>query len=265
LLPIKFYKYFFLGYKKDKIDACLTGEYGLSRILLENGYKVTCLLYDNIDFNDQTIWNINNLVEPDRYLTFNGQNVPLTTIFIKNVWRWEGNYASLPVLYKECINFVNSKLNQVNIFDNYPNITNNYTLINVSDNGINYVDNKYNWTSKAEYYNLYGYAEETVVFPTNFISNKNCVIYAHYDSDNIIKDYILQGLKALIIAGYDILFFTSCERLNNVSVNILPFRIFFKPNMGVGTDWRSWLDGLKFIKDNKFSIKKLILSSSIIN
>ena len=97
-----------LGKKKDKIDAVLSGEYGLSRILLKNGYSITSLLYD-FNCNNNNNWIINNNIEPDRFNSFKGKNIPLSTIFIKNVWRWDNSYASLPVLYNECSNYFYEK------------------------------------------------------------------------------------------------------------------------------------------------------------
>ena len=110
-----------LGKKKDKIDAVLTGEYGLSKILLKNNYKISSLItgnsYSRIDFYNKN--NINDLKN---------------TIFIKNVWRWEGNYASQPVLYKYCIDFLNLKMKYKNEFNEYENKIYNFNSIeNVND------------------------------------------------------------------------------------------------------------------------------------
>ena len=87
------------------MDAVLTGEYGLSLALINRGYRVTSLLYD-FDCHDPNNWGINNFTEPDRYMSFNGRHVPLSTIFIKNVWRWNNGYESLQVLYDQCIDFM---------------------------------------------------------------------------------------------------------------------------------------------------------------
>ena len=117
-----------LGKKNDKIDAVCTGEYGLSLALINAGYRLTSLLY-NFDCHIPDYWGINNFTEPDRYMSFNGRNVPLSTIFIKNIWRWNNSYVCLPVLYDECKNFVYSKLKMKPIFQDIPNICYNYDLL----------------------------------------------------------------------------------------------------------------------------------------
>uniref|UniRef100_A0A6C0KRS4 Uncharacterized protein n=1 Tax=viral metagenome TaxID=1070528 RepID=A0A6C0KRS4_9ZZZZ len=233
-----------LGKKINKEDAVLSGEYGLSRILLQNNYNITSLLYD-FHSNDKTMWNINNFVEPDRYNTFNGKCIPLNTIFIKTNWRWEGSYASLPVLYNECKQFFNKKLNIKTIFDNI-DLTYNYSSlpINSIDNQSPWQTNP-QWYTKEEYYNKFGFAEENILFNKPSKNFKGCLIYAHYDADNIVKDYIIETIKIFRYLGYDILFFTACKILTNVS--FLPCNVFYTNNEGAGTDWRIWLYGCKYL------------------
>jgi hypothetical protein len=247
------------GKKYDKMDAVLTGEYGLSRILINNGYKVTSLLYD-FDCHDEKYWSINNNREPDRFNTFNGTNIPLSTIFIKNLWRWGNHYVGLPVLYNECINFMYSKLNMTPLLNYKSNIQNmispnyNYDLLSISQ-----------WNSKEEYYNNYGYVEEEIIFLKPEINPKNCVIYTHYDSDNIIKDYVIQSINALIYVGYDIIFYTSSETINNIDQSTLPFTINYIENNGPGTDWEIWhLVCKKIVEQNKIYDNILLLNDSII-
>ena len=67
------------------------------------------------------------------------------------------------------------------------NLTSNFELLKIQD--------KSNlWSSKETYYKYFGYGEENIVFPIQS-SNKACVIYAHYDSNNIIADYVISGIK----------------------------------------------------------------------
>jgi len=227
-----------LGPKDTKIDAALIGEYGLSRILLNNNYNLSWI------YDEQLIENVR--------IDFSNNNNHslLNTIFIKNNWRWDDNYSSLPVLYKECIEFVNNKLNITDIF-NIQDITYNYELLNVNEKGINYNFNNCGWNNKKEYFEIYGFSEENVLFPykTNKINN-SCVVYAHYDSENIIKDYVLKSLKVLYYLGYDILFYTASEKILNVDLKILPFDITFFKNENVGTDWKILLHALKKIHNN---------------
>jgi hypothetical protein len=238
-----------LGHKYDKQDAVLTGEYGLSRILVKNGYRLTSLLYnDNFNCHNPANWIINSNKEPDRYMSFNGQNVPLSTIFIKNIWRWEDTYVCLPVLYDECKNYIYSKLNMKPIFtEDITNILYNYDLLNIKSNGKGLVTAP-DWSSKQDFYNKYGASEEIILYNKPTENFNGCLIYAHYDSDNIIKDYVIQTIKAFRYFGYDILFFTASQSLKNVDV--LPCNVFYVKNDGAGTDWKIWLHGCNYLKKN---------------
>ena len=244
-----------LGPKNDKIDAILTGEYGMSRILINNGYKLTSLLYNDDNFNchNQKNWKINGNIEPDRYMSFNGQNIPLSTIFIKNIWRLGDSHICLPVLYDECKNFVYSKLKMKPIFQDIPNICYNYDLLNVP-----------NLDSKQEFYNKYGVAEEIILFNKPTEKFNGCLIYAHYDADNIIKDYVIQTIKTFRYFGYDILFFTASHTIKNV--DSLPCNVFYYvKNDGAGTDWKIWLNGCNYLKKNERKYSHIfLLNDSII-
>ncbi len=253
-----------MGPKTDKQDAVLTGEYGMSRILIKNGYRLTSLLYNNDNFNchNPTNWTINDNTEPDRYMSFNGKNIPLSTIFIKNIWRWENSYVCLPVLYNECKNFVYSKLNIKPIFDNVSNILYNYDLLNVkpSNKGLN---NSPDWITKTDYYNKYGEAEEIILYNKPIVQFNGCLIYAHYDPDNIIKDYVIQTIKTFRHFGYDILFFTASQTIKNIDV--LPCNLFYVKNTGAGTDWRIWLHGCNYLKKHPNNYSHIfLLNDSII-
>ena len=226
------------GKKIDKTDAVLTGEYGLSLALINAGYRVTSLLY-NFDCHNPVNWGINNFTEPDRYMSFNGENVPLSTIFIKNVWRWNNGYVSLPVLYDECIAFMFKKLDMKYFFNDYKDDTNyNYSVIKLEP-GIHGMIQE--WKSNKEYYNKYGVAEERIMFHNFKQYSKSFLIYAHYDADNIIKDYVIQTIKTFIYLGYNILFYTTSSKIENIDQ--VPFKINFVKNEYAGTDWKIWLRG----------------------
>ncbi len=217
-----------IGKKKDKMDAIFTGEYGLSRILLSNKYKICSLYRDNI-----------RPLEREEFSHINNDFLK-TTVFIKNVWRTlqPNIHACNPVLYDYCNEFIKRQLKQRDIFDGLK-VKLNYDLIAVSKK------------NKKEFYINYGYAEEYIIFPKKIMNNKGIVIYAHYDLNNIISDYVMQGLKAMIYMGYDVLFYTASSSLDNIDVSILPFRVHYSKNEGVGTDWRIWLAGIIKLKLNK--------------
>ena len=247
-----------LGKKADKCDAACSGEYGLSRILLKNRYNITSLLYD-FDCNDSNNWGINGNIEPDRYKSFNGENIPLTTIFIKNLWRTEcGSYASIPVLYDECKQYFYEKLKMKPIFNG---IVRNYNYEVIPINSIDQSGGY--WNSKKEYYDKFGYAEENIVFNKPSTTFNGCLIYAHYDSNNIVRDYVIQTIQTFRYLGYDILFFTACQKLINVS--FLPCNVFYTSNNGAGTDWKIWFLGCEYLIKNNIKYNYIfLLNDSII-
>lgn len=78
--------------------------------------------------------------------------------------------------------------------------------------------------------------EGSVLWPQQNKNNKSVVIYCHYDEDLLIKDYVIQSLKTLIILEYDIIFCTTSSQINNID---LPFKIHYfknKQNMTAGND-----------------------------
>ena len=220
-----------LSKKIDKNDAIFTGEMGLSKLLLSNNYNICSLYYDNN--NDIKLY----ITNTSREECINSDKLK-NTVFIKNIWRVSPTrYASLPVLYDFCSNFINKSL-KINKSVKF-NACALFSNLKVEDIGLD-------WNNKEEYYNLYGYAEESILFPLKVKSNGGVVIYTHYHPDNILMDYVINSLKMLIYLGYDILFFTSSTSINNVD---LPFEINYIKNQGVGTDWRMLLNGLNKIKD----------------
>jgi hypothetical protein len=189
-----------IGKKESKIDAILTGEYGLSRVLLENGFIIKGLV--QYDEEDSIITHIDKIYCEDTNIElFNNQ------IFVKNVWRVNKEMrCSLPYYYKEINVYINLVLKYNNIFNNIDDYEYDYDydLLDISEHGIlsNIYGNhftKYNWTSKKEFYQLYGYSEEFILYPKKKQNNKSVVIYCHYDRDNIIKDYVISAIKTLII------------------------------------------------------------------
>ena len=249
-----------LSKKQNKEDAIVTGECRLSLMF----QKVSCLYYDDLDKY------LNNY---DREEFHHKNNYKLkNTIFIKNIWRTGNNeYASLPVLYKFCKRFIHNKMKMTDIFNDAENMLIDYSLISNKD-----ITSAF-WNDKKEYYHKYGYAEETIIFPQNpyssnlifptniDIKTKNYAIYAHYDENNIIADYVIQGIKTLILCGYDILFYTASPQINNIDFSAFPVIINFIRNAGVGTDFTIWKKGLEKIKrENMVCDWILMLNDSIL-
>jgi hypothetical protein len=247
---IPFYYNTVIGPKKSKHDEILTGECGLSRILLLNNYNICCLYYPN-KFNINT--NILNENNREEFYHKNNDNLK-NTVFIKNIWKTDQEHNSLPVLNYYCNQFIYNKLNQECIYDNLP-IEYNYDLLKI--NNSKFINNK-------SYYKVYGNAENLILFPKTNNNNINCVIYSHNDSNNIIADYVIQGIKTLIYLGYDILFYTSCTSLYNIDLSTLPFNINFIKNNDNKNYCQGWLDGLHHISiQNKYEWI-LLLNDSIL-
>jgi hypothetical protein len=119
------------------------------------------------------------------------------------------------------------------------------------------------WNSKKEYYGKFGYAEENIVFNKPFATFNGCLIYAHYDSNNIVRDYVIQIIQTFRYLGYDVLFFTACEKLINIS--FLPCKVFYTSNNGAGTDWKIWFLGCEYLIKNNIKYNYVfLLNDSII-
>lgn len=235
-----------LGVKKDKIDAILTGEYGISRILLKHGRKITCLLYPDIqDFDDPILFEMNEMNAPDRFETYFGKNLPFeTTIFIKNIWRVgnEGSYNSIPVYYDKCIEFRNEVLNMKNIFNGIDNVDWNIEGIpSCKENGVHEKNPLYSWNTKTKYYEIYGKAEETVIFP--FSKELRVALFYITNHSESLHSYVLDMIQTLkyldykIVLGFRELSPTPAYFENNVEC------IY---NKNTSTDF--WNDGRNYCK-----------------
>lgn len=226
-----------IGPKKSKNDSIFTGEYGLSRLFILSNYNICCLYYPQ-QFNIHTNFNIKT--EREEFYHKNNDNLK-NTIFIKNLWRVDETYVSLPILSDYCNDFIYNKLNQNSIYDNL-HIKYNYNNLIIKKR--NFIDNK-------SYYNIYGKSEQQILFPITFNNNIKCAIYSHYDPNNIIADYVIHGLKTLIYLGYDILFYTYCKTLDNIHLHTLPFTVNFIENNDFNNHWNLWLNGLQKIYNNE--------------
>lgn len=235
-----------LGDKNSMANTILIGEYGLTRILLDNGYDISCLIYDDIDYNNQTIWdNYSDRIDRMPNMTIQHLNKQL---FVKNYWRVNEELRdSLPCFYNESITYVYNKFNYNNIFDEVKSIEHNYNLININSRGHVHNGQNIQWNNKKEFYHLFGYAEEHILWPQQQPNNTACVIYCHYDKDNIVKDYVVQALKTLIVLEYDIFFCTTSSEIKNID---LPFEIHYFDNNGLRDMyvWHTTMNTLNLIK-----------------
>jgi hypothetical protein len=233
-------------------NIILIGEYGLTKVLLDNGYNISCLIYDNINYRDTRIYK-NYSERIDRYNNYQPQFF-YKTIFIKNNW-WVSDKIkdSQPVMYNDTILFINESLKFRNIYEQFSlqqikfkmdydslNIPKVIKIENSSDE-----TNKIKTSSKKEGYHTYGYSEEIIIWPKQYTDNHAVVIYCHYDKDNIVKDYVIHALKTLIILKYDIIFCTTSKSIDNVD---LPFKVNYyknKESLKAGNDLFMFYEILK--------------------
>lgn len=106
------------------------------------------------------------------------------------------------------------------------------------------------------------YWDSLVVFETegSFTSKKICV-FAHFDTSNIIQDYVLFYLKALRKEGVDIVFVTTSENMESselLKINNIVSKSIIRKN--IGYDFGSWRTGFQRI-EGLDSIELLILAN----
>ena len=216
-------------------DVILFGEYGLTRVLLDSGYNISCLIYDNLDYHDKYLWKkYSDRVDrqEDYQIRYFDKN-----IFIKNNWvvgnTPEPYRDSLPVLHENTNKKIHQYLSWIDIFQWHgEQIIYDYSVEHFPASGQYKIGNIINannietdlighWTNKQDYYRLFGDSEGMIRFPkiNNFASN--VVIYTHHDPNGIVRDYVVTALKSLMIMGFEIIFNTT-QRITNVS---LPFSI----------------------------------------
>lgn len=254
------HSHFVLTHHKKHHNIILIGEYGMTRILLNNGYNISCLIYDNIDYHNK------HLVSKyshrlDRFDDYKHEYFN-KAIFIKNNWLVNDTIKdSLPVMYNETINYLNQKINYKNIYNNLK-IEYDYGFLKIHPN-ITFTKNskKLVTKNKIDSYKTFGVSEEIVLWPKQNNNNKSLVIYCHYDKDNILKDYVIHSLKTLIILGYDIIFCTANSDIKNVD---LPFTIHYYKNSKKDDYLFMFWDVLKNIEIKKYTWVTLLNDSIIL-
>jgi hypothetical protein len=95
---------------QNKKDAIIEGEYGLSKLLLDNGLNIDSLLlkYGEIDWRKKENWNCNNNVHPTRRGSYDdGMSVhPLEVVFHKPIWDLGSNKYLPSVYIKEVLTYM---------------------------------------------------------------------------------------------------------------------------------------------------------------
>ena len=222
------------GPKATKEDAILIGEYGMTRILIDNDYNISCLIYHNVDYNKSPLYAYNHSDRIDR-LPGLTKEFFRRMIFVKNYWRINEKLRdSLPCYYTESIKYMSEKCKFKCIYDDVTDAKYDHSTIDIANQGSVHNSGIYTWSNKREFYDIFGYAEEHIIWPIKKPNNDSCVIYCHYDKDNIIKDYVIHALKTMMLLNYDIIFYTTSGAIRNVD---LPFRVNYFENKGAGSDF----------------------------
>jgi hypothetical protein len=146
---------------------------------------------------------------------------------------------------------------EINLDKDY-NFLKTYPLFISQNCNVTDIENN-NTNSVEDFCKLYINANEIVNFPKIKEHNKACVIYAHYDEDNIIKDYVIQSLRILTELQYDVFFYTTSTKILNINEYMFPYKINYVKNLGPGTDYHIWLNCLNKIKQMKNSYEWIML------
>lgn len=127
------------GKKKDRLDAILTGEFCLSKVILDMGYKITCLHPDYSDrsSHDSTILN-------------RKPTIPMT-LFMKNNWIDGDTRACPPVGYMRCMEIIGKRIREP---------PKDFNKLRCPNTGICYTNRQFDWKNKKEFYEKFGYSEE---------------------------------------------------------------------------------------------------------
>ena len=235
----------------SKLDCILQGEYGFSRELLKNNYRISCLTHRPHEHNYIP-------VRIDRDYNLNNYNI-YSLVFVKINWRalWPPNRDSVPIKYIEVENEINKICNFK--FDNYQI---NYNKIECPNEGLCDYNRSYNWRNKEMFYKTFGKAEEFITFPI-VSKSKNIALYAHHDKDNIFRDYCQKAVITLSLLGYYVIILTTCATFKNCSSFFSNYEIITYLDSKVDFYMHN-----KYINNNLEKIKKyeniLLLNDSIL-
>ena len=200
-----------IGKKNSKLDTILTGEFGISRILIENNYKITSLVDCNIKKE-----NIDRGFD-DTKLEFSLEDL----VFIKTNFRTDLglNRDSLPIYYDESMTHYYNNLDYTR-FESDLKLELNYDDIDVNNSGVNKYNSDYSWKSNKDFYNIYGKSENFYIFPVKNLDNTKCIIIINEIDNENLNDYIINNLNEFLQLNYDIYFCTNCNIKNFTIQNV---------------------------------------------
>lgn len=93
------------------------------------------------------------------------------------------------------------------------------------------------------------------------LGSKVC-LFAHYDNNEQIKDYVLFYLSKIKEIGFDIIFISTAPISDKVSykkLNQLCNVVIHRDN--IGYDFGSWAEGIKYLKNKNILLEKLLVAN----
>ncbi len=122
----------------------------------------------------------------------------------------------------------------------------------------------------VELYNLFINLEKSTKFENNIIKqinysskiNDTVCIFAHYDEQNIIEEYVVYYLKKLKEKNIDLVFVSTAEEINENEIDKIKdicLKVIIKKN--IGYDFGSWACAIVEMKNCIKEYKKLILAN----
>jgi lipopolysaccharide biosynthesis protein len=89
-------------------------------------------------------------------------------------------------------------------------------------------------------------------------------VYAHYDSEGVIHDYVVEQLRQLAIAGFRVTFVTNSRRMSEEAIStVRPFCREMIWRRSVGYDFGAYKDGIAALGDLSACDRLLLMNDSI--
>jgi lipopolysaccharide biosynthesis protein len=95
-------------------------------------------------------------------------------------------------------------------------------------------------------------------------ASKDHAVYAHYDHEGIVHDYVVEQIRQLAIAGFRVTFVSNARRLSEASVSaVRPYCRETIWRRNVGYDFGAYKDGMAAIGDLSQCDRLLLMNDSI--
>src|SRR5256885_1795090 len=95
-------------------------------------------------------------------------------------------------------------------------------------------------------------------------SSNDHAIYAHYDREGVIHDYVVEQLRQLVIAGFRVTFVTNARRMSDEAIStVRPFCRQMIWRRSVGYDFGAYKDGIAALGNPAACDRLLLMNDSI--